>query len=243
MSVRDPAVDLYAMLAVLGQAEEADKPQGRDDEIGEALTHWAQTLEPLSAVARPVAASDELWARIEHSALVGAGAAAETAERAPARFVESPRPSLFARLWDRLEIWRFATAAAVTAALLIAVFGRGPAEPARPAFVAVLQSEGGERGAGFLVEVAADRSVRLVPLVRTEVEAGKALQFWTLIDRAQGPQSLGLVSGETTTAVARSLSSIRSGQLFEVTLEPATGSPIGRPTGRILYKGLAASAI
>jgi anti-sigma-K factor RskA len=28
-------------------------------------------------------------------------------------------------------------------------------------------------------------------------------------------------------------------QLYEITLEPATGSPTGRPTGPILYKGLA----
>ena len=32
-------------------------------------------------------------------------------------------------------------------------------------------------------------------------------------------------------------------QLFEITLEPATGSPTGRPTGPILYKGLAANPL
>jgi anti-sigma-K factor RskA len=32
-------------------------------------------------------------------------------------------------------------------------------------------------------------------------------------------------------------------QLFEITLEPEGGSPIGRPTGPILFKGNAARAL
>jgi anti-sigma-K factor RskA len=32
-------------------------------------------------------------------------------------------------------------------------------------------------------------------------------------------------------------------QLFEITLEPRTGSPTGRPTGPILYKGLTAPTL
>jgi anti-sigma-K factor RskA len=32
-------------------------------------------------------------------------------------------------------------------------------------------------------------------------------------------------------------------QLFEITLEPEGGSPVGRPTGPILFKGNAARAL
>jgi len=32
-------------------------------------------------------------------------------------------------------------------------------------------------------------------------------------------------------------------QLFEITLEPATGSPTGRPTGPVLFKGNTALAL
>jgi anti-sigma-K factor RskA len=33
------------------------------------------------------------------------------------------------------------------------------------------------------------------------------------------------------------------GQLFEMTLEPSTGSPTGRPTGPVLNKGNATTAL
>ncbi len=32
-------------------------------------------------------------------------------------------------------------------------------------------------------------------------------------------------------------------QLFKITLEPAAGSPVGRPTGPVLFKGLAAKTL
>ena len=35
----------------------------------------------------------------------------------------------------------------------------------------------------------------------------------------------------------------RPDQLFEITLEPATGSPTGRPTGPVLFKGNTALAL
>jgi anti-sigma-K factor RskA len=35
------------------------------------------------------------------------------------------------------------------------------------------------------------------------------------------------------------LPALQDNQLFEITLEPAAGSPIGRPTGPVLYIGRA----
>ena len=107
-----------------------------------------------------------------------------------------------------------------------------------PTLVAVLQSPG-EQKPGFLVEVAADRTVRLTPLRETKVALDRALQFWTKADSDPGPTSLGIAPGNAVIQVAFPRGTLGPGQLFEVTLEPATGSPIGRPTGPILYIGRA----
>ena len=81
---------------------------------------------------------------------------------------------------------------------------------------------------------------RLTPLLPTQVGVGQALQFWTKPDDADGPTSLGLVPGGRPTIVPVSkLPGLSPNQLFEITLEPAGGSPIGRPTGPILFVGRA----
>ena len=66
----------------------------------------------------------------------------------------------------------------------------------------------------------------------------KALQFWTKAKDASAPTSLGLVPPDRVTEIdVASLPVLEREQLFELTLEPETGSPIGRPTGPILYLG------
>ena len=70
------------------------------------------------------------------------------------------------------------------------------------------------------------------------VPAGKTLQFWTEPEGAAAPTSLGLVqAGQTVDLPATMLPAVESRQLFEITLEPEGGSPIGRPTGPILFVG------
>ena len=67
---------------------------------------------------------------------------------------------------------------------------------------------------------------------------GKALQFWTKLDGAAGPTSLGLVKpGQALEVPLASLPGLAERQLFELTLEPEAGSPESRPTGPILYVG------
>ena len=47
----------------------------------------------------------------------------------------------------------------------------------------------------------------------------------------------------TLTLSLKDLPPPKPDQLFELTLEPATGSPTGRPTGPILFKGNTALAL
>jgi anti-sigma-K factor RskA len=80
----------------------------------------------------------------------------------------------------------------------------------------------------------------VVPLKDIEVPAGRALEVWTLYDQARGPVSLGLIERARRAQFTTANLPARETQLYEITLEPATGSPIGRPTGPILMKGFAA---
>ena len=67
---------------------------------------------------------------------------------------------------------------------------------------------------------------------------GRALQVWTLQDRDVGPISVGLIPDAQSIGLAiDSLPPTQADQLFEITLEPETGSPTGRPTGPISVQG------
>jgi anti-sigma-K factor RskA len=133
-----------------------------------------------------------------------------------------------------------AMAASVVVALgvgyLAGSFGTGAR---RPVMIAVLLNPA-DATPGAIVEAFADDSVRLVPLDRFEIPAGNILQVWTLPDPATGPVSLGTFSDPSAIRLSGpDLPSPQTGQLYEITLEPAPGSPTGRPTGPILVKGFA----
>lgn len=235
----DVRTDLRAMLAVLGHEGAAGSARQAVDP--EALAHWQAAFEPLTALAPPVEPSPELWSRI--AAATAPEAVPSTSAGAQARPRQTAAAPLWERLWSSLGLWRFATAAlAGTAAgfLFFEAPDTGPTDPA--AYVAVLQAPEGERQAGWIVEVAADRSIRLVALGNTSVGDDQALEFWTKAVDAAGPTSLGLVPGGGVTAIPPgAVPPIGPDQLFEITLEPATGSPIGRPTGPILFIGRASA--
>jgi anti-sigma-K factor RskA len=113
----------------------------------------------------------------------------------------------------------------------------------KPVYVAVLVNDT-TKEAGAIVNAFSNGRVELIPLRPIEVPAGRTLQVWTLWDRAVGPKSIG-VTGQSRTLQLdlEALPETVQDQLFEITLEPEGGSPIGRPTGPILFKGNAARAL
>lgn len=150
----------------------------------------------------------------------------------------SPAPPF----WQRLGFWRAFSGLAVAASVVLALLLLMPL-PAPPDFtyVAVLQSPD-KTGAGWLVSIDENRGpVKLVPLSDPgTIPPGKAWEFWTKGKDAAGPTSLGLLRPGGTLEVPRDrLPYLGDQQLFEITLEPETGSPIGRPTGPILFVGTA----
>ncbi|MFH9172893.1 anti-sigma factor domain-containing protein [Methylobacterium sp. NPDC017609] len=97
---------------------------------------------------------------------------------------------------------------------------------------------------GWLIQFAQNGTVQSLPLADVLAGSGRALQLWTLWDQAPGPVSLGVLPpGGAIRLPPDRLEAIGDGQLFEITLEPEAASPIGRPTGRILFIGRAREAL
>lgn len=203
-----------------------------DREFAASVEAWRRHFAALDATATPIAPSPQLWSRIE------AGLAAP----APAALA-SPSGSRLADWWNSLLVWRGAAFAGALATLLLAVGLVGALDRARrqPVMVAVLMTDASVAAA--VVHSFADGRVEMLPLQSINVPEGKALEIWTLWDRAVGPRSVGLIERARSTPLRLDNLPLGKGQLFEITLEPATGSPTGRPTGPVIAKGTTAQAL
>jgi len=221
----------YVLGLLEGEAKmAAERRITSDADFAREVEAWRSRLAAFDDTVDPSAASDTLWRRIE-AGLAGPPAQAPEAQ------------SLWSRLWNNLPALRAATLGTTFAALLLAI-GLGFAIRAanqQPVMVAVLVD--GNR-AGAVVHAFADGRVVLLPLAQIDVPAGRAIEVWTLPSRERGPVSVGLMSRAQTLQLSlKDLPPPKPDQLFELTLEPATGSPTGRPTGPILFKGNTALAL
>lgn len=140
--------------------------------------------------------------------------------------------------WDNLRVWRWTTAAALAACLLLSIFVLQQApQPTAPSILARLQQDDG--GTLFTATAAADgRSVLFVP-TRSVQWQDKTAQAW-LIGADGVPRSLGLLSADAAVALeipAALSEAVASGATLAVSLEPPGGSPTGLPTGPVVAKG------
>jgi anti-sigma-K factor RskA len=194
---------------------------GSNAALRAAIVQWEADLLPLASLALPVTPSPQLWRRIARSA----GA------------VQPVRTST----WRSLSLWRGLTGASVALAAVLAVLlaGRPDAGAARPQYMVVLVAPQ-DQAPGYVVQASMGRQLSLTPLHATPVPSDKSLQFWTKADGWGGPVSLGLVKpGQTITIPLDALPNVQPNQLFELTLEPAQGSPINKPTGPVQFIGRA----
>ena len=207
---------------------DAERRLASDAAFAREVEGWRARFAALDDSAEPLAAGDALWRKIEAGVPVAAPRAI---------------PSARTGFWNNLAALRITALGAGLAALLLAV-GLGFAIRAatqQPVLVAVLLD--GDR-AGAVVHAFADGRVVLVPIATINVPAGRALQVWTLPSRERGPVSVGLMNQAHTLQLSlKDLPPPRPDQLFEITLEPEAGSPTGRPTGPILFKGNTAQAL
>lgn len=223
-----------AGLYVLGlldaaRREEVERDMENDAALRARVADWEERLLPLTRMVEPEPLPPGLWSRIERSLWPALRASA-----AP------PPSSLVSRLWDSLAFWRSLAVTGFAAAMLLAVVGLpGTQQAGDPKFMVVLVAPD-DKAPGWVVQASTEQSLKLIPLGMTEVPQAKALQFWTKGDKWKGPVSLGLVQpGRPLDVQMKELPPLEPNQLFEITLEPEYGSPIGRPTGPILYIGRA----
>ncbi|MDM0070178.1 anti-sigma factor [Variovorax sp. J31P207] len=231
----DDALDALAGDYVLGTLSAATRGEVetrmlREPALRAAVEAWEERLHPLVALAQPVEPSPALWRRIDASV---------SATTAPRRAASRPGWWCSLRLWRGLAGAGFA-AAALMAAVLVTRIQPAPAVQ----FIVVLVAPQ-DKAPGWVVQAAADaRRLSLTPLGSMTVPSDKSLQFWTKADGWRGPVSLGLVTpGQTLQVPLDKLPPLEPNQLFELTLEPANGSPLDRPTGPIQFIGRAVKVL
>lgn len=230
IDLRDPAERASAageyVLGTLGEQERAAVAAAlpQDAALRAEVYAWQDRLLALTARAAAAEPLPALWPRI----------AAGLEARAPARSSTVGRVPW----WQGLRFWQGLSGAALAASLVLALRLLAPA-PEAPRYVAMLESPDERHATGWVVELRAGGTLRLIPVGDTPpVPVGRALQFWTKAQGAAGPTSLGLVrAGQTLELPVSRLPAVEAQQLFEITLEPESGSPIGRPTGPILFVG------
>ena len=240
MNRAEPPDDLEALAGeyVLGSLEAAQRQAverrlAHDTPLRSAVDAWEARLHPLTALAPAVEPPPALWHRIEQSLEQGIEPATPKSVRA------APATRGWQAWWASLALWRGLAAAGFAAALLLALRPTPPESELTAQFVVVLVAPGGQ-APGWVVQVKTPRDLTLTPLARTATPDDKALQFWTKADGWSAPVSLGLVrAGEPLRLRLENLPALQPNQLFEITLEPAAGSPTGRPTGPIQFIGRA----
>lgn len=237
-----PERDALAGEYVLGLVEGADRTAleqriEREPALAAAVESWRGHLAAIDATARPIPPSPGLWPRIEAEIAVVLPAA----ERGRLKALKAGKT--LADWWNSLFIWRGAALAGALAAILLAIGLNGALDRAKrqPVMVAVLLTDANVAAA--VVNTFADGRVEMVPLQNIAVPEGKALEIWTLWDRAVGPRSVGLIDRARTTPLRLDQLPLGRDQLFEITIENATGSPTGRPTGPIVAKGTTSQAL
>ena len=195
-----------------------------DAALRDAVAAWETRLAPLAALAPPEAPPPGLWDRID-AALPGQTAAPFIA-RDP--------------WWNRKKFWRAWAVAASAVAAGLAVFAVQPRAP-ETRFMTVLVSDRSQPA--WMAQVNRNGALELAAIrpVGADTPAtpsDRVMQLWALPPGATSPTSLGLLprEGGRVSIAAPAVKPV-AGMLIEISLEPPGGSPIGRPTGPILFIG------
>jgi anti-sigma-K factor RskA len=204
------------------------RPSSEEDRaLAEAVGAARDMLLPLDLTASNLPLGPDAWARIE-ARLPDRPATGSPAETVPAgrTVIASVRRG-----------WQFATLFATAAAVILAVVLAWQTLLApKPSVLVVLLDTGGEAVA--VLEAYPDNRVVVTPLQGVVAGPAQVLQLWTKPDPAGPPVSVGLLQTVARMVVRnRDLPQPSDGQLYEITLEPAGGSPTGLPTGPVVGVG------
>ena len=198
------------VLGVLSADEMAQCAERRqlDPEFDRFVSAWERRLMPARSMTGAVALPKTLRSRIEAEMGID-------------------RPVVPRRLIRELWIWRGLSAAGVALACGLLLTGevRPMAGPER--VTALLPPD----SAGF-VAWTEGRSIRVSPVSLPAIPIGRDMELWSLAAGRSTPHSLGILPASGLTLPPGALPAGRV-QLL-VSVEPAGGSPSGRPTGPVI---------
>lgn len=198
----------------------AEARMATDAHFAALVAEWQDRFGDLAAEAAPVAPPARAWDRLERELF------------APSR------PAAPSGLWNSLRFWRwFAAGTTALAAACFAFVVAVTLPQGEPPLVAALQSAA--NGPVFLAHVDAASGAVVVHVLQPERDPLRVPELWVI--PADGvPRSLGLIKrqGETALALAPALRPFaEAGVTLAVSLEPAGGSPTGKPTGPVIATG------
>ncbi len=191
-------------------------------QLREASLAWRDRLMPLTAAMAPVQPSGDVWRRI--SDRIGG--------------TRGDAVSIAGRSWQRLAIWRGIAAFTSVAAFGLAVLLANPGAQPPPIVVvlAATSAAGVAQQASLVASISGDRATLVTrPIVPVSIQADRSLELWA-VPTAGAPRSLGVLAGGSGTVALRA-KVLAGADTLAVTLEPAGGSPTGKPTGPVVYAG------
>jgi anti-sigma-K factor RskA len=237
--------DRLAAEHVMGLLEGAEHERAQrlvdtDPAFAAMARQWGERLSELDETAPVLPAGDALWARIED------GIAAQPVVRAddPTPVVIPNPLGAFRSLWRSLHFWRLAglTGAFASLALAIGLAVMATQRARQPVMVAVLMTDSNQPAA--VINAFANGRAELVPFQGVQIPHGHSFEIWTFPDPKGAPVSLGVVTHARTAPLDLGrLAQPRPDQLFAVSVEPEAGSPTGLPTGPVMMKGTASTAL
>jgi anti-sigma-K factor RskA len=186
-----------------------------------AVRDWQARLIPLTTSVPEVAPPARVWRGIEEQLW-------------PAPAVQP--------WWQRLGLWQALSGTALAGVVGLGVMLNNP-PPAQAPVVVVLQATGGDPAvAGSVVaSFSGDgRAVVARPLTRVALQTDRVLELWWAPEKG-APTSLGLIKADGTTVLSRGQlpGGLRGSRIdhMAVSVEPPGGSPIGKPTGPVVFYG------
>lgn len=188
-----------------------------DPNLRAEVAQWQESLIGLTTELRPEPVPDRVWQQI-------------VARIEPQRL----------HVPEKRSFWSWISVAAVACSLLVAIIVGVIYTRDKPDFNATLLANDQQPA---LTVQAFERYLKVEPVAVASVDPGRSLELWAIpLDGV--PVSLGVIpdDGKGRVDLSDAQRKLLSGQTtMAITLEPKGGSPSGKPTGPILYKGQLAS--
>lgn len=208
------------------QRAEVAREIASSDEAAVAVALWQQRLLPLTEEIAGIKPPARVWQKI-------------SAHIAPA----TPASTRSVRLWQ----WLTAGATALALACLVMLFrpptGGAPGKAPIPYMAATITQTNGQVGWTATMDIQRAQMI-IVPASPQAFAAGHAPELW-LIPKGGKPLAVGVMTpdGATTLPLSANLmAELGPTATLAVSVEPATGSPTGQPTGPVIASGAVTAA-